>query len=254
MRKDYTPTPVVHQGLQAVRDLCNIEARTVLDLSAGSGSFGTVFPHVFPGAKTHGIEAREEEAWWLSKNYDTFELKRFKSKKKYDVIATNPPFDQWREIVPEAIRCLTEDNGILVLLGLTSWGSRSKAGVELFAEHTPILQLRIAGTVGYHGRGKGADQRDYCWWVWSKYEGHISKNDLWVTMTLPRMESEDRNWVVPPGRESGYGKETQLCRESYFLEGRGSGALGSDPKSKAYKKDQRMLRERTLSRVRKSEL
>jgi len=191
----------------------------VLDLSAGSGAFGTVLPHVFPDAHRTGLEIRGEEAWWLSRNYDRYGIGDFtrpRRLRQYDIVATNPPFGLWEEAVRVGMGLLKTD-GVLILLGLTSWGSRSRAGLDVFAQHEPALQLRITGTVGFHGRGKGSDVRDYCWWIWTKDKDRIGKEDFWITFNLPRLEASDRTWVAPPGRETGYGTHVKLCSNDYLL-------------------------------------
>jgi hypothetical protein len=197
---NYTPTPVTYQGLQALKLIFGLKTpRMILDPSAGSGGFGAVIPYVFPGSRTKGIEMREEEAWWLSRNYDKYEISKFEVQKtRYELIVTNPPFDQWVVMASKAWKSLA-GGGFMAFIGLTSWGSRSTEGVAFFKEYCPVLQMRIPGT-----------------WVWKKHE-HPWDEKMWVSINLPRLEAKDRTWVVPPGKESGYGQHIQTCRDSFLL-------------------------------------
>ncbi len=215
--RDYTPTPVVYQGMDALTTLFEIDPRLILDPCAGSGGFGTVFRKLWPRATTSAVEPRKAEAWWLSQNYDRYCTAHFDRHEvatpSFDLIAANPPFSRWIDILV-ASRTVLKPKGIIVLLGLTSWGSRSKEGVTLFKADPPIAQLRITATVGFHGKGQGTDTRDYCWWIWHK---ELSDYVFWPTFNLPRLEPEHRNWVVPPGRESAYGSDVQICGKRYLL-------------------------------------
>lgn len=214
---NYTPTPVIYQGLQALKLILGLKTpKTILDPSAGSGGFGVVIPKVFPGSFTKGIEMREEEVWWVSRNYDKYEISRFEVQKtKYNLVVTNPPFDSWTEFFHKSWESLSE-RGFMGFIGLTSWGSRSTEGVALFQKYCPVLQMRIPGTIGYRGKGKGTDIRDYCWWVWKKCK-HPWDEKMWISINLPRLEAKDRTWVIPPGKESGYEQYIQTCRDSFLL-------------------------------------
>lgn len=215
--ENYTPTPVIHQGVEALKLVFELgNYQTILDPSAGSGAFGSVFREVFSGSRTKGMEMRAEEAWWLSRNYDQYEISSFQvQKEKQSLIVTNPPFDRWTEIFIKSWKSLRR-GGVLSFLGLTSWGSRSEEGVELFKKYCPVVQMRIPGTVGFRGKGKGSDTRDYCWWAWKKSETLLGER-MWVALNLPRLEAKDRTWVVPPGKETGYGKRISICRKSFLL-------------------------------------
>jgi hypothetical protein len=217
-QRDYTPTPVVDQGVRSLlRVLPDLKkAESVLDPSAGSGAFGSVFSKTIPRARTCAVESRREEEWWLGRNYDEYEIGDFKRHRTHDLVVTNPPFSLWEEFVETGLRCLNE-GGILMLLGLTSWGSRSISGYETFMRYPPSLQMRITGTVAFQGPGRGTDTRDYCWWVWNhNAEGRVG--EFWLSTNLPRLPSGDRRWKIPPGRETGYGiEEIQTCEEEFIL-------------------------------------
>jgi len=207
---DYTPGPVALQGARAVSNMFleNPPAR-ILDPSAGSGVFGQVFRQVWPKARTHAIEPKAVEAWFLSCNYDSYEVNRFEdasTDQKYDLVLTNPPFHSWEEFLIRALSVVVP-GGYVVFYGLTAWGARSESGYLLFADYPPAGQLRVPGAVSH--RVKGNDTRDYCWWVFRRTHEHETNLNYWATFNLPRLPGHERKWTdgVRPGRQ--YGAEFQ---------------------------------------------
>lgn len=218
---DYTPGPVALQGVQALDELFLVEKPSkVLDPSAGSGVFGQVFRQVWPRALTTAVEPKKGEAWYLSCNYDRYSIGTYQDTvlpNDFDVIITNPPFHSWKDFVVKSLLCV-RPGGFVALLGLTSWGSRSRAGNSLFDNMPPVGQMRITGAVSY--RPQGTDSRDYCWWVFRrKFKESDDQIQLkcWVTLNLPRLESDCRRW--PAGRKPGriYGQEFQTRTEGLVL-------------------------------------
>lgn len=210
---DYTPGPVALQGARALAELIE-SPRRILDPSAGAGVFGQVFRQVWPEAKTVGVEPKREEAWFLSCNYDEYLIDEFEGaegalyRHDFDLVMTNPPFHSWEAFIPTALS-LVRQGGLVCFLGLTSWGSRSTSGAELFEHYTPIAQFRISGAVSY--RPKGSDMRDYCWWVFRRQASSVVDAKCWVALNLPRLPSSDRKWGnTRPGRVYGEKFQTGL--------------------------------------------
>ena len=129
-----------------------------------------------------GVEKREEEMqsvarWYTKPVLDDFAewMGKLRPTKKFDLIATNPPFKHFHEWLP-LLKERVAPGGVLMLLCLNEVGIRGSAGRESFMEHTPSAQLQIAGTVGYRGPGLnprtgkkwGMDQRSYSWWIWMR--------------------------------------------------------------------------------------
>src|SRR5690606_25798747 len=195
LMEDYTPGPVVMQGVAALRDTLLLDPCTVLDPSAGSGIFGQVFKHVWPKAHRVGVEPKRGEAWYLRNNYDKYALQKFEDFEdegtRYDLVCTNPPFHSWEAFVQKGL-AMAAPGGWVVLLGLTSWGSRSTSGAALFKRHLPIAQLRIMGAVSY--RTKGNDTRDYCWWIFQNSTPEDERSSSWIALNLPRLAGSDRKW------------------------------------------------------------
>ena len=223
---DFTPTPVVVQYLTILRDNCHIRPERILDPAAGGGVFGRVARAVWPNAHIEGIEPRGDEIGHLASHYDLVHCCTFSQAiesrllscppgstvPKFDLIVTNPPFSMWRDFVPASLQLIYD--GWLAFLGLTSWGSRSQDGFDLFESSPPVSQSRIPGTIGFRGPGVnprtgnkwGADTRDYCWWSWHLESGKrkpafISPHERWACENLPRLAGHERRWIVKPGTE-----------------------------------------------------
>ena len=224
---DFTPEPVVLQFLTTLRD-SGLEAHRILDPAAGAGVFGKVAREVWPNAFIEAIEPRYEELPYLGRYYDKIHHSTFidairddqlscgpgMNLPRYDLIATNPPFSLWREFVRQSLPLIWR--GRLALLGLTSWGSRSEDGYDLFEEWKPDRQSRIPGTINFRGPGVNpetgkkwsTDARDYCWWQWAKGPEHLSRirgrrpgrdGLTWVAENLPRLQGHERRWKTKPG-------------------------------------------------------
>ena len=134
---DFTPRPVVLQLFDWLASLDGIHAGfspstdTMLDPAAGAGVFGQVARIVKYGRQftTHGMEIREEEREHVRRHYDHATIGDALVSPcpgPWGLIATNPPFHLWKEYVL-AYRDLIASGGMLCLLGLCSWGQRSRS-------------------------------------------------------------------------------------------------------------------------------
>lgn len=222
---DFTPTPVVRQVLEHLRDAFHLNPRTMLDPCAGAGVFGMVAREVWPGCKRFGIEVRVEELQELLRHYDDHALEPCEKLLAdptapwlmdwhggggFDLIITNPAFSLWPNIVPKMLQLLNS-GGYLVLLGLCDVLLRGEAGLDLAQSRPPWWELAIPGAIGFRGPGInpkngkpwGTDQRSYSWEVWhadSQLEG--PGGPAWYREPLPRLPAADRRWVVKPGTEN----------------------------------------------------
>lgn len=214
---DFTPRGVVRQGLGLVARLSGRPRLTMLDPCAGAGVFGMVAREVLPAAQRFGIEAREEEREHVARWYPHgFVLGRFQDAGSpiaygLDLIATNPPFDQWAELLAWALGRVAP-GGFVLLLGLTTWGNSDEPSerADVMRKHRPLLEARIHGRIRFrtgtnpaNGKPYGTDSRKYSWWVWqrdavlSAFEGLPT----WHTTILPALPKADREWKVRPGTE-----------------------------------------------------
>ena len=227
---DFTPRPVVDQfAMWLLSKLVDNECEsfTMLDPAAGGGVFGQSFRAVARKlameSTIDAYELREEERANLERHYDAvtigdalaIDLERISrpgedvwlddDEMAYDLIATNPPFHLWKEYLI-AFRHRLKPGGVLAFLGLSTWGQRSKAGVELFAneDYRPWGELRITGTLGFRGPGInpengkrwGTDTRNYSWWIYKP--GPPPGPDWWST-NAELLPGCDRRWTVRPG-------------------------------------------------------
>ena len=207
---DRTPTPAVGQMLQFLHDHVQRRMlRRVLDPAAGSGVFGMCGRRLWPAAKFYAVEARREEQAWLRRHYDNFSIELFqdyakRAGERFDLVVTNPPFDQWESFLRCAIASASDD-GIIALLGLNDWG-QSAGGAAVFHAAPPAMQLRIPGRLNMRGPGInphtekpwGSDQRCYSWWIWRCGE----RPPMWQTTNLDLLAAHDREWRIEPGREA----------------------------------------------------
>lgn len=206
---DYTPGPVVRQGLTWLANYCAADGHqpmTMLDPCAGAGVFGQQATRVF-GTDIYslGIEPREEERENIVRNYSLFatmtaEAYAMRFGQRPDITATNPPFSLW----PEILRLYLPRSRWVMLYGTISWGC-SDAGAEIFRNTPPFACARVVGRVHHRGPGLnpetgkpwGADQRDVCWWLFR----HGNTHPAWATENLAPLPADERRWIVKPGTE-----------------------------------------------------
>lgn len=220
---DLTPGPVVLQGLQHLARTYKLAPVRFLDPCAGAGVFGQQCRRVWPGAFRVGIEKDHREEPSLEHNYnehmvgDALELltgPAIRDLAPFDLIATNPAFSIFRELVPMCLPLLAP-RGRLALYQSIDAGTRGPKGNALFEAHPPVACAHVSGGVTHRvgvnprtGRKWGQDQRTYGWWIWDR--GHAGP--YWASCNLPRLPSEDRKWVVRPGEEWRYGMaDTEVC-------------------------------------------
>lgn len=212
---DYTPRAVVLQGVRMARTLCPQLAAIgrYCDPSAGAGVFGSVVRELWPDyVLSVAIEPRMEESPHLRRHHDAVYLDTFQACAElgrgadFDLIATNPKFGIWPELVAWSMPRLA-DRGVLLLYGLSTWGhSREPSeSAQTFAQYPPTYQLRIGGRVrhrvGLNDKGKpfGTDSRKYSWWVWDK--GRPSTPGRHTTIDLPQLQPNELRFTAIPGTE-----------------------------------------------------
>lgn len=212
---DYTPRPVVLQGLRMARSLCpQLSAiRRYLDPCAGAGVFGSAVRELWPDESllSIAVEPRAEERVHLDRHHDAVYVDTFQACAELDggeidLIATNPKFGLWPELVRWAWPKLS-DRGVLLLYGLSTWGhSREPSeSSETFDRYPPSFQLRIGGRVrhrvGLNDKGKpfGTDARKYSWWLWDKSRtGIVGRRE---TIDLPQLLPNELRFTAIPGTE-----------------------------------------------------
>lgn len=224
---DFTPLPVIRQGLSCVLRLVQYFSEesykpvAACDPAAGAGAFGVVFRELLaPFCQTTGIEVREEERAHVERNYDIAVIGSFESAVHdvaLDLVATNPP---WGTRWPQIARAVIPRARVVALLGPTTWGHSDEPAeaLDLFEQHPPWCCLRVPGRVQFRtgtnprtGTKYSADNRKVAWWVWIDDAIPLVRNVGYVvpdmpafaTITLPRLPKEDRRWTVRPGTEQG---------------------------------------------------
>lgn len=225
---DRTPLGVIRQGLSyaSALGLTDWADGLFLDPSAGDGRFALVMREsssdVPKPRHIECIEPRIEELGPLGVVSDIAETARLQdaclSRLHYDVIATNPPFDQWAEIALKCYQDYLAPGGMMVFYGLSTWGHSdepSEAG-ELFRRIPPTVQMRIHGRVRHRvghnpntGKPYGTDSRKYSWWVWHKAHAGIRG---WNTFNLPPLPREER--TAEPGMNAAGMKQALTSAQS----------------------------------------
>jgi len=207
---DYTPGPVVRQGLAwALRHVGM--PRRFLDPAAGAGVFAQQLD-ALGHDPDHGfrwaVEPRPEERGNLRRHYHSVASCRFEECEDFggpfDLIATNPPFSVWPQFLARSLD-LVSDRGAVLFYGSLAWG-QSGEGAEVFSRLPPTACARVVGRVHHRGPGVnpktgkpwGADLRDMCWWLWDRGSKHRAP---WLTENLPPLPAESRRWIVRPGTE-----------------------------------------------------
>jgi hypothetical protein len=213
---DFTPRRVVRQGLELAERVLGQAPGTLLDPCAGAGVFGMEAHHLWRGCLRFGIEARAEEREHVARWYPHgFVIDRFQDAPSIglepDLIATNPPFDQWPELLAWALDYV-RPGGVVMFLGLVSWGCSDEPSerADVLRAFPPVLEGRIFGRIKFRtgrnpntGKPYGTDSRKYAWWCWQRDGVRSTFEGLptWSTTILPAIPRPDREWKVRPGTE-----------------------------------------------------
>lgn len=212
---DYTPGPVVRQGLEwglASSWRHRLPGMRFLDPSAGAGVFGQrlgALGHYPSVGMRWAVEPRAEETGNLKRHYDEVESCRFEEcddfdGEPFDVIGTNPPFSLWAMFLERALD-LVSDGGMVLFYGALAWGQSSE-GARVFSRSMPSACARVVGRVHHRGPGLNpktgkrwvGDKRDTCWWLWRRG----LRQRAWTTENLPALPAEARRWTIRPGTEA----------------------------------------------------
>lgn len=217
---DFTPYPVIRQGMEWVRSRYGLEdGLHHVDQCAGAGSFSVVSKEVF-GGTSDGYEIRASEREHLVRNCGRYGIGNVLDHdlgRRACLFATNPAFPILEELLRQALES-AKLGAVVMYLGLSDWGQRGEELSALWHEFPPHAQARISGAISFRGKqinpktitkkcpqGKpfGSDMRSYSWWVWiADGEGGCRSNGSWVCSTLPRLLGPDRKWKVRPGTET----------------------------------------------------
>lgn len=221
---DFTPAPVVRQGLGVLQLLDRRgrlgvqpgpEPHTIWDPCAGAGVFGMVGRSMFPAAKLVATEPRSEEHVHLERHYHHVATADFQAgyplaaPARPSWIATNPPWSLWTELV-ELVWPLVEQGSLLALLGPAAWGSSFEPadGLATLMRCRPIAEFRIPHRIKFRrginprsGEPYGSDHRKCAWWVFQRQAKRSSALLSWPTYVLPLMPKPAYEWIVRPGTE-----------------------------------------------------
>ena len=225
---DFTPLGVVRQFVDWLcarqpNGWSPLACKRILDPSAGAGAYGAVLRARFPRAHLTAIELRPEERPHLERHYDEVIIgdarvelaKLAEAGRRFDLIATNPPFTLLVDLLKLCLPLLGDD-AVLALFGLTQWG-QAEDHHETLDQHRPFGQARVGGRVRFRsglnpktGKPWSADAREYCHWVWSQIGRLVPvdpdrrvplEHEEWFVWQLPPLPAEDRAWTIRPGTE-----------------------------------------------------
>jgi hypothetical protein len=217
---DLTPTAVVEQGLRAIAQHFprGTKHRVVmLDPCAGPGVFGQVARRVFSKIEVVAIEPRREELQFLERNADVVLATTAQAAvvelagRKFDLIATNPPFREWATILRATLPHL-QSWGRLMFLGPSNWGHSDESAelAEVFEEIPPYMQMRVRGRVRFRsardpdtGKAPQFFMKKLSWWVWRAFPfAQAPYGPGWIAFNLPALDPGARVWTQRPGTET----------------------------------------------------
>lgn len=141
------------------------EGSTVLDPCAGGDQGKPMsYPESLRQSGFRGIidtiDIREDSKADIKGNYLEIDCKN-----KYDLIITNPPFNQALEIIQKSIQDVREDGYVVMLLRLNFFGSQGRK--TFFDQYLPKYSFVHCKRLKFTNTG-GTDSIEYMHTVWQK--------------------------------------------------------------------------------------
>jgi 16S rRNA A1518/A1519 N6-dimethyltransferase RsmA/KsgA/DIM1 with predicted DNA glycosylase/AP lyase activity len=160
-----TPEKTIHTFLNNWHSLDHL---SIFEPAAGNGAICKVIKERYPTANIVANEIRKEENENLIKYADSvhhLDFLKFKdSKLDFDLIFTNPPFNQAQEFLEKCFEIAKEDTDIVMLLRLAFLESKKRYD---FWQKNPLYRLLVLSERPSFINGK-TDATAYCWMVWRK--------------------------------------------------------------------------------------
>lgn len=155
-------------NISMCRDLDNV---VWLDPCAGGDvnhemSYPAVIENQLGGRYVTTMDIREDSL----AEHKGVDFLMYNGKEEYDIVITNPPFNQAQQIIEKAHRMTQENGFVIMLLRLNFLGSKQR---KLFWEKYPPYRIYVHHKrMSFKDEG-GTDSIEYAHFVWKK--GHLTK-------------------------------------------------------------------------------
>lgn len=166
---DYYVTPVTE--IEKFLKHIHIKGK-ILDPCAGGDSLNKMsYPEALKN--TYGkldittLDIREDSLAEIKENYLSY-----KCKNEYDVIITNPPFNQAFDIIKKALDDVKEGGKVIMLLRLNFLGSKERNNWLL---NNPPNEIYVHAKRMSFVKGKGTDSIEYAHYIWVKGKKETTK-------------------------------------------------------------------------------
>ena len=169
---DYYITPVT----EIEKFLRNINlSGEILDPCAGGDSendmsYPVALKNIYGDLNITTLDIREDSRAKIKANYLEYECKN-----KFDVIITNPPFNQAFEIIKKALNDIKDGGKVIMLLRLNFLGSKERNDWLL---KNPPSEIWVHAKRMSFVKGKGTDSIEYAHYIWAKGEKEATKLHL----------------------------------------------------------------------------
>lgn len=174
----YTPRWVVRQCCDHVLPALKLEVGSILEPSAGVGSFVRELRDRYPGACLH---ANDIDPYRYPEATKTFcgDFLAFEPTARYDVVVGNPPYTRALEFVRHALGLGT---AVVFLLrqGFLSSARRN----DFFRTRPPLHIFQLAHRPSFT-QDRRTDAADYCFCCWDQRRTASSTRLHWLP-TVPR--------------------------------------------------------------------
>lgn len=88
-----------------------------------------------------------------------------KYKERFDIVISNPPYNQAQEFIERGLEMVKEDGYVIYLLRLNFFGAQKR--LEFFQKHMPVYTV-VSSKRPKFVEGKQTDATEYCHMIWQK--------------------------------------------------------------------------------------
>lgn len=169
---DYYVTPI--NEIEKFLKNISIDGK-ILDPCAGGDSinkmsYPVALKNIYGDIDITTLDIREDSLAEIKANYLNYNCKN-----QYDVIITNPPFNQAFEIIKKALDDVKDGGKVIMLLRLNFLGSKER---NKWLLNNPPSEIWVHTKRMSFIKGKGTDSIEYAHYIWVKGKKDITKLNL----------------------------------------------------------------------------